>query len=422
MLSVTETTTNLSGPRARAPRRWHALAAPLALAGALTMLAPAASASAASATTSAPAAPAPAAASAASCQNWVSAQPPSPGTGGNNLSGVTVLSGCNAWAVGSIQDGSNETTLIEHWNGATWTVVPSPSPSATFSELTSVRAVSGSDIWAVGDFDNSANISQTLILHWNGSAWKQVPSPSPGSSISELLAVRTVSANDAWAVGSFADDPTTRQSLTLHWNGRAWRQVSSPHVGPASSSDTLSGVAATSGHDVWAVGTVNGATSEHTLILHWNGTRWTHVASQNPGTFNTLRAVAVVSPSDAWAVGAARTGPDAHTLVLHWNGRAWSRVASPSPGGTGFSSLLTGVTATSAGNALAVGNLSLQEGSQALILHWNGRTWGQVTSPGSGSPTPSRLSAVAAASAGNAWAVGQFDDSALNRAFAIHCC
>jgi hypothetical protein len=32
------------------------------------------------------------------------------------------------------------------------------------------------------------------------------------------------------------------------------------------------------------------------------------------------------------------------------------------------------------------------------------------------------LSAVAAASAGNAWAVGRFDDSALNRAFAIHCC
>jgi hypothetical protein len=234
--------------------------------------------------------------------------------------------------------------------------------------------------------------------------------------------VRTVSANDAWAVGSLADDPATRQTLTLHWNGRAWRQVSSPHIGPASSSDTLSGVAATSGHDVWAVGTVSAATSQHTLILHWNGTRWTHVASQNPGTFNTLRAVAVVSPSDAWAVGATRTGPDAHTLVLHWNGRAWSRVASPSPGGTGFSSLLAGVTATSAGNALAVGFTARQAGAQALILHWNGRSWGQVTSPGSSGPGASRLSAVAAASAGNAWAVGRFDDSALNRAFAIHCC
>jgi hypothetical protein len=45
-----------------------------------------------------------------------------------------------------------------------------------------------------------------------------------------------------------------------------------------------------------------------------------------------------------------------------------------------------------------------------------------VTSPGQGSPAITQLSAVAASSAGNAWAVGRFNDSALNRAFAIHCC
>ena len=59
-----------------------ALAAPLMLAGAL-------------------AGPWQATASAAVCQGWTYGQPPSPGTADNELNGVTVLSACDAWAVGT---------------------------------------------------------------------------------------------------------------------------------------------------------------------------------------------------------------------------------------------------------------------------------------------------------------------------------
>ncbi len=47
---------------------------------------------------------------------------------------------------------------------------------------------------------------QSLILHWNGVTWLQVPSPSPGN-FTELTGVRAVSASDAWAVG-FTGSPT----------------------------------------------------------------------------------------------------------------------------------------------------------------------------------------------------------------------
>lgn len=58
----------------------------------------------------------PAAASAATCQSWSGLQPPSPGANGNELSGVAVLSPCNAWTVGSLTNGSGQQqTLIEHW-------------------------------------------------------------------------------------------------------------------------------------------------------------------------------------------------------------------------------------------------------------------------------------------------------------------
>lgn len=69
--------------------------------------------------------------------------------------------------------------------------------------------------------------------------------------------------------------------------------------------------------------------------------------------------------------------------------------------GTGFSIRggLTAVAATSAGNAWAIGYTGSFSGS--LIIHWNGKSWSRQAAPrGSG------LDAVAASSARNAWAVG----------------
>ena len=49
--------------------------------------------------------------------------------------------------------------------------------------------------------------SDTLILHWNGSAWSQVASPSPSSfGYNFLYGVSAVSGGDAWAVGYYKDN------------------------------------------------------------------------------------------------------------------------------------------------------------------------------------------------------------------------
>src|SRR5215472_14422821 len=44
---------------------------------------------------------------------------------------------------------------------------------------------------------------------------------------------------------------------------------------------------------------------------------------------DNLQAVAVASPSDAWAVGTYEASGWAHTLIEHWNGTRWRQVASP---------------------------------------------------------------------------------------------
>jgi hypothetical protein len=82
----------------------------------------------------------------------------------------------------------------------------------------------------------------------------------------------------------------------------------------------LTGVAARSASDVWAVGYWDNLAGpipiRSTLWMHWNGTSWSIVASPNVGTGdNTLLGViAPANATDAWAYGGSADG----TLVQHY--------------------------------------------------------------------------------------------------------
>ncbi len=303
--------------------------------------------------------------------SWVQVDSPDPGSRNNFLNSVRAASPSSIWAVGASGDGAVSKTLIEHWNGTAWKTVPSPSPGSGFNELNGVRPVSASDAWAVGDDAGASGThKKTLILHWNGSTWKPVASPNPGGTGKDnyLFAVAATAARDAWAVGEIVAG-TGIQTLILHWNGSKWARVASPSPGTASE---LFAVSATSAANVWAVGEVTAGTTEQTLVLHWNGRTWARVASPNPGGSahdNVLDGVAATSASSAWAVGNYETATGQSTLVLHWNGRQWARVASPNPGGPAHDNVLDAVAATSASSAWAVGDFTGSGPSQALALH-----------------------------------------------------
>ena len=71
-------------------------------------------------------------------------------------------------------------------------------PSATYNMLTSVSADSASDAWAVGSYiSDTTGVRDTLILHWNGTAWSRVASPSPGTRFSVLNGVSAGGTNNA---------------------------------------------------------------------------------------------------------------------------------------------------------------------------------------------------------------------------------
>jgi hypothetical protein len=284
------------------------------------------------------------------------------------LTGVSMTSASDGWAVGWYASSAGpQVTLILHWNGTSWTQVTSPSPPGG-AFLTGVSMTSASDGWAVGWYYASTGI-QTLILHWNGTSWTQVPSAQGGM----LEGVSAASASDAWAVGA-----TGSATMTLHWDGTSWTQVPSPNPGPFGGD--LSAVSDTSATSAWAVGDYQISNNvEKTLTLHWNGTTWSQVTSHTPHHFAWLTSVSTVSRSDAWAAGTwAKSGEQA-SLMLHWNGARWTKVASPGHIPFGIFNL-NAVSMDSATDGWAVGN-DATTGPDILLLRWNGTTWTRYWGP-----------------------------------------
>jgi len=282
---------------------------------------------------------------------------------------------------------------------------PQPVSPPKGGVLSGVAVISSCDVWAVGATD-----AQALTEHFDGTAWKVVPGPKNLTAV--LGGVGAVSSSNVYAVGSSVQG-TDRFPLVLHWDGQAWAQQTISGTVP---DGELSGVKVVSATDIWAVGDadVPGTNRRQPLILHFNGSSWTSTRVPQVAGMSSdavLDAVSATSAHDAWAVGNVfNFFAQGHDLpfILHWNGILWTRVPLlVSPRGAG----LRGVTATAPNDAWAVGFTGSATG-QPLTLHWNGRSWNPVPSPSPGGPaSDSFLASVTATSRFSAFAVGQFDTS-----------
>ena len=325
------------------------------------------------------------------------------------LSGVSALSPSSAWAVGI--DG-----VILRWNGKTWSEVKSPTPHIAVLEAVSAR--SKDDAWAVGFYTRSlsSQSNHSFIVHWNGKAWSITKSPVMGAIGTQLTGVAAVSATDAWAVGTYCpnycyNSEQKSQALILRWDGARWIKVKAPS--PCAGMNFLHSVTASSATAAWAAGECDGQNgSIRPLLLRWNGKSWSAARVPDPGiSYNWLNSVTAVSRTNAWAVGVhyLNNGYTPVTLTLRWNGRRWSRVASPDPGR--YQNVLTGVSAVSASNAWAVGygGDPASSGWVILAFHWNGRYW-TSSIPATVASQPADIS-ISADSTHDAWLVGPYPSS-----------
>ena len=134
----------------------------------------------------------------------------------NTLRSIAGAAANDLWAVG---DAGNSTFAL-HWNGTSWSVVRTPNGPSPWNVLTGVAAVNSTDVWSVGfsysEVDTCGegcyqDIPGTLIEHWDGTSWSAVSAPETG--VSSLASVAVSGNSIGWAVGNASGQTLVEQNL-----------------------------------------------------------------------------------------------------------------------------------------------------------------------------------------------------------------
>jgi hypothetical protein len=186
-------------------------------------------------------------------------------------------SATQVWAFGA-GTAVGQSGYVAHFNGRTWSHGSFPFTG------TAVGATSASDVWAGGSFGFASSGPQLGIEHWNGRAWRAAPLPSlglptgggPVSVIAFVVGVAALTPRDAWADiavfgGIGGNVPGT---VVLHWNGRAWKRVAFPYGGNASAP------VVSDGHGgIWLAGFEGSGPASRQWFYHYAGGRWSRAAA-----------------------------------------------------------------------------------------------------------------------------------------------
>jgi hypothetical protein len=307
---------------------------------------------------------------------------------------------------------TNTETLVEVWNGSTWSVVASPNPTTGQSSLLSVSCANRSFCIAVGKTVIAGSYSK-LIENWNGANWSIVNTgPAPYSILDGVSCSSTVRC---LAVGNSAPGGGHVGTLIEQWNGTSWSTLSSPTINETDGLIVLGfdAVGCVSSTSCFALGHHFVNNYEHTLIERRNGAKWQIVTSVNPGTGdNAQTGLSCASARLCFATGWYNSDPfsenTAHTLIERWNGASWTRVAAPNESGP--YNTLNGVSCASATLCFAVGNHGDSGSEEGMVERWNGHTWSTINSPFVTGPVSGFvvLNGVSCSSSTTCFAVGRF--------------
>ena len=347
--------------------------------------------------------------------SWSIVNTPNEGSAPNNeLNGLSCLTSSNCIAVGdyNLDNSTGSKTLVEQWNGSSWSITNSPNISGNSGDqLNSVYCTSSSNCWAVGGGEGYG--TPAVIEQWNGSSWSL--ETSGVASVGKFLGITCTSSSNCWAVGDANQSGSSLASLVEHWNGSQWSTVSTPKSNQAN----LEAVTCVTSSDCWTVGDINNGNGSNSLIEQWNGSTWSAVTTQDPNGYeNAFSGVECTSSSSCMAVGLSNSTTATNYIVTAWNGSSWRDTTYPNPSGISSVGPQT-ITCVNDTNCWIVGVQSAtQSAAPTLIaLNWNGSSWNNSTSlttppaPAAGSqsgPAPPALSTISCTKANYCMTVGSY--------------
>jgi hypothetical protein len=296
------------------------------------------------------------------------------------LDSVSASSASNAWAVGAI--GPADPSCIDclftsHWNGKSWQTIPQPNGLEgpdIYVGGAFVAATSRASAWVFADRESDdSGASRVAAVEWTGRSWSTVHYFAGPAYVFSAIAS---GPDDVWGFGGTGKNYQT--PWVVHYNGKTWSRVSMPVIPAATSGSAAAGD--------WGIADVvpQPKTGPAAELLHWSKGAWKRVLLPKITVPKGLRLlpyeVVAVTPADVYAsvtVGPLAGPGPATSILLHWNGKRWSKVPQPSGAGTsGLASDGHGGLWGSRGTFDKAGNLT-----GTVMYHYSAGRWTHVRAP-----------------------------------------
>lgn len=336
-------------------------------------------------------------------ENWTVVPPATLGEGSDCFSGLDGTSPNDVWAVGTWQNPYVYRSLIQHFDGTSWTKLPTPD-TGNSEALRDVLAISAQSAIAVGYYIPSGFTGQPMVMEWNGSAWTLVAAPVFEGG-GDFSAIDRSPAGTVWVSGYLYGT-----AFLARKSEGGWDIAYAPHVG--GERNNFHDLDARSDTEIWAVGTWSQKQGQRMLLIQrydGNG-NWTSFDIPSPGAIDQFKAVRAFATTDVWAIGYYydRTLYLNQPMIMHYDGVSWTRAQVPAyPGG---SVRLESVTATAPDDIYAAGVYAPTGGIQGpFLLHYDGVSWSDVTLPPTGGINEWLLG-MGSTPEGGVWVVGQYYD------------
>lgn len=219
--------------------------------------------------------------------------------------GVGCPTDSSCFAAGWYQTRGADRPFLERWNGTSWSLQTPTLPANTSNaKLNDISCPSTTACTAVGYYDATGTQRRTLVEVWNGTSWTPQASANPaGAVLSSLQGVECVSAGQCTAVGLYLDGSSVQHSLAEGWNGTSWSLQSVPD--PAGATDpVLQDVSCSAGSACSAVGQyTSGVPHTEPLAARWDGSTWMLQAVPKATGTSDGTLTGVSCPSTCMAVG-----------------------------------------------------------------------------------------------------------------------
>lgn len=328
--------------------------------------------------------------------SWTRVAVPLPGDAaksGATLRDISCFSSTYCIAVGSypVQSANPPLTktLVEKFDGTTWTVQTSPNVAAkNFNRLEAVSCSGTQQCMAVGYVQKGANEGEkeVLVEGWDGTSWTLRTTPAPPETGSLLTGVSCRNSSLCMVLGKTGSGA----GFTASWDGTAWH---SQLTGLSSNNWDLS-CGAMNSCDVIGSATTEGAPAG--VGWHWTGEEWIPEAPAAPPTGGgfEMSKISCVPGGPCVTLGSATSGSFSfsESMATWWTTPTFRFAFGSKGSGAGQFTGPTGVAVDSGGNVWVL------DSGNSRVEKFNSK--GEYLCQGAvlGAPT-----AIAADPAGNVW-------------------